>query len=343
MTPSSTQAHRQDAVTDQVFRQASDWFARERSGTMTSAERAELAQWRLADPLHARAWEEVNSLWAMTATVADEPEVQTLRAQAHSRRSQGSAPSWGGWAFGAASLAASALIAVAFFGGVSSDAPHIERESIQVATRHYMTVEGAHDAIILEDGSDVLLDAATRLRAQISQDHRNIDLIEGRARFDVRHSQDHRFTVSTPLGEVHVLGTRFDVSYRGTQMDVLLYEGVLDVYVEGRAQRLSSGQSIQITDQGLSQAMPLSPDAGLWSDGVLMFRATPLAEVAAEVSRQSSRDLNLAFDPLEDETFTGRLNAGEIEPAAQAIAAIFGLEMTREPGGDIILSRETSD
>ena len=52
-------------------RAAADWFARLKAPGAGGAERAHYARWRLGDPAHARAYDEVETVWNRAGEVAD--------------------------------------------------------------------------------------------------------------------------------------------------------------------------------------------------------------------------------------------------------------------------------
>ena len=335
-SPSSSPS---DPALDPVFAQASDWFARHQAGPLSGADRAAFAQWRLADPAHAQAWREVEALWGVSGAVSDAPEIRALRESAREGlETQRPAFVWGTWGAAAAGLAACFMIAMVLWGQTPSqpvaDAP------IEVAqVERYQTGAGMRENLNLSDGTAIFMDAQTRFSAHYSETERSIRLEDGRARFEVERDETRVFSVQTPVGGVRVLGTQFDVSYRDAVMQVALYEGSLAVAAQGDEVILEPGQRIEITSAGLSAVSAVAYGADLWREGILMFRSAPLQDVVDELNRQASSNIVLMFEPTPEDRFTGRLNAGALRPAAEALSVIFGLEIEAQPNGDLHLYR----
>ena len=102
------------------------------------------------------------------------------------------------------------------------------------------TPAGTTTPITLSDGTQVLLGANSRLEyaKHFSAGKREVTLT-GEARFNVAKDAGRPFIVHTEQIQTQVLGTVFDVkAYPQTLPDVTLYEGKVEVSLNGTAPRL---------------------------------------------------------------------------------------------------------
>ncbi|MDN3579655.1 FecR family protein [Mucilaginibacter flavus] len=107
--------------------------------------------------------------------------------------------------------AAAAVVAIGFFVFKPADKP-IAPKVAQNQVVNVPVNRVLH--ITLPDGSRVWLKAASVFRYPKSFDGKTrlVELVEGRAFFDIKHQSDHPFVVKTKNLDVNVLGTSFDVS-----------------------------------------------------------------------------------------------------------------------------------
>ncbi|MFB2350973.1 FecR family protein, partial [Priestia megaterium] len=92
------------------------------------------------------------------------------------------------------------------------------------------------------DGSRLRLDADSRARVRLSAERRDVELLEGRAFFDVAHDAARPFVVKAGATSVRALGTRFEVGRTGPAVEVTLVEG-----------------KVQVEDAGAKAAVILAP------------------------------------------------------------------------------------
>jgi transmembrane sensor len=108
-------------------------------------------------------------------------------------------------------VAAAAVLAIGFFVFKPADKP----VAVKVAENQVVNVPVNRVLhITLPDGSRVWLKAGSVFRypKSFAGKTRQVELVEGRAFFDIKHLSDHPFIVKTKNLDVNVLGTSFDVS-----------------------------------------------------------------------------------------------------------------------------------
>lgn len=189
-----------------------------------------------------------------------------------------------------------AALALLFMAGLS--AIHLMTSNLTVKTGN-----GQRTQTYLPDGSRILLNAATRLSypKEFSDRERRVRL-RGEAFFAVKTGA-HPFIVETENAVVKVLGTEFNVRYRGNRTEVTVKFGKVALSPADNANTvfLTQGQRSLV----IEKSQPISPaiadlDRELaWLNGELAFLRAPVVEVFAELTRvfdvkfRFSEELNL--------------------------------------------------
>lgn len=329
---------------------AEKWFARLMSPDCTLDERAAFEAWLRQAPEHALAYEETMALWAglgglgedevlathaVSALEQDEPfstswaeAVGTIRrpARAEARKTH-----WLPWGV---AVAASLLVAVFLWLHTAPPIPAVP----------YMTSDKI-EHVQLQDGSKVQLDLGTRLTVALGPKTRDVELRQGRAMFQVAHDAARPFVVNAGAGRVTALGTQFQVQREGDAVSVTLLSGsvAIDSIRDGddrRLLRLLPGQKADYAPATHSWTVATVDPAALtsWSQGFLVFSATPLREAVAEINRYSAVKLKLASPELGDLRLSGSFKLGDGSAIADALPYALPVKTERQAGG-ILVSR----
>ena len=165
---------------ERVLEEATRWFVRARSDSLSEPQRAELLAWLKAAPEHAAAMDVVSRSWTMSeqAGRSDVLAPALLRARSlrdsHGARARGRARIWfRGAAFAGAALATAAAATFILLSNQQT----------------YATPRGEQLNTVLPDGTRVRLDSATRLEVRYGVFSREVRLVRGEAEFDVGHGR----------------------------------------------------------------------------------------------------------------------------------------------------------
>lgn len=280
-------------------------------------------------------------VWHSSGDLADDPEILALRRKALAgSRMRSASRGLGWWALGGMA-AAIALLVVAV--PMLVRAPHpfsplgkSARDSANIVA----SGPGQRTDMVLADGTKVTLDGRTRIRVAITESERRIELIEGRALFDVTH-EERPFRVYSAGGETLDLGTKFLIDTDGKSATVTLIEGKVRITPgNGRQpEELKPGELLRY-GAGRSTVPPsaASADPLGWTVGRLTFEDTPLAEALATLSRYSPQPVTADSAVMRERRLvTGTFIAANHEDAVKAIATALGLRIeTREDGARIL-------
>lgn len=312
--------------------EAASWFARLR-GPEGEGLRPVFEAWRVADPMHAAAYAQVEAMWRRAGGLAH-TKIGRAR-QLPSRR-----PPLLQIPFARPALAGLAAVAVAGLAYALLAAPVAEPVVAARAAPALATGVGEIRAVMLADGSTMTLDTDSAVDIGQVGDLQTVRLLRGRARFDVRAS-GKSLRVEADGRMISASDTTFDVSLAapGGRIGVLRgtarIDSAQDTEPNGQGVRLAAGQCLTgLAAKGFVQ--PLAAGASQWVDGMLSFDRLPLAEVLDETNRYSSTKIRLASPDLAILRVTGTFRPLPVDALAPALAEAFGLRAERAPKGWIL-------
>lgn len=307
-----------------VDRRAADeavsWFARLRGGA-SGMDHAAFAAWRDADPENARAFREVEALWAATGMpgqrVAEEqagrlaPYLAAMDAAARKRRRR--------------RRAAGALVLLAALG--SGGAWLYRPGLLQDLRADIVSARGERRLVQLPDGSEALLDGDTALSLDYGPDGRRLRLLRGAASFNVRHDMPP-FVVQAAGGDIRDIGTRFDVRLVEDGAVVTVAEGSVAVRTPGRLEETVLQRGYQMRYGAAAQPVDLGM-ALSWHDGRLTFYQMPLAEVLQQLGQYFPGRIVILGGRLAALRVSGSLNLDRPEAALASLQASVGFTLRR--------------
>lgn len=207
------------------------------------------------------------------------------------------------------------------------------------------TAYGVRTKITLSDGSEVWLNSESTLSypERFTEDKRQVTL-SGEAFFKVKSDKDHRFDVQTSDGiTVSAYGTEFNVQAYAEEPDIkaTLAEGhiQIDQINQSASQELIPGEQAvysRFTQQMQVRKANLLVETA-WKDGKLIFRRTPMEEIAKQLSRHFNVNIQLQGKEIFDYTYSATFTT---ETLAEILSL---LEKTAPIRCEIIEPQQQSD
>jgi transmembrane sensor len=315
-------------VTDENTPEATDrrspvdeLIIRDLNGNASPFEEERLRRWRDTTPENEQYFQDMAQVWSLTAPepvvpASGPPDVEEILAAApllfdKGMRTRRTSRPWLGWGLLAASIAAVGLgIQVVGLGGPDPLAVH------QAAQNGTLTVT-------LADGSFVRLAEGSTLREWEAEGQREVSL-DGRAFFAVARDETRPFVVRAGAGEVRVLGTRFQVVTDGDEVEAVVVEGLVRVSNDEGSVEIPAGSMARMGAREVPTAMEVDDVFALmsWPEGILVFQATPLAQVAEEVARHYGRTLRIDDPGLSQRRVTAWFQGETFEAITESLCMV---------------------
>jgi transmembrane sensor len=168
---------------------------------------------------------------------------------------------------------------------------NISRSNTPLEYNTIETPNGGRYEIVLPDGTHIWMNAASSLKypaSFASLKERRVEL-QGEAYFQVAKDKQHPFIVRTPLQEVKVLGTHFNINSYVDEPETktTLLEGSVNVYnlTSKNSKLLSPGQQAIVYGNNLKVGDADVDQAVSWKNGDFVFVGEDLKAVMRQVAR----------------------------------------------------------
>lgn len=251
---------------DEVTHQASARFALMQGGSPTQGEREELATWLAADPRHAQAYAELETLWAASAQLLP-PRAPVVRPQLSRRR-------FVGLGVAASAAAVTAGMTNLWLKGVGSPFADVR------------TAVGERRMVHLPDGSSVDLAGNTALNLDFSATRRSVELLQGEAFFNVVPSAVGELQISTGAGQVVSADAEFCLSCDSASARLAISRKAARVVTASQQTDLEAGSSLHFSANHTGSIEHADLQQILaWRSGRLVFFDQPLQAVVIELQR----------------------------------------------------------
>jgi transmembrane sensor len=261
-----------------LFREASEWFARFDGNDVPAEERRRFQTWRRRSPDHERAFQAIRSMWSApeldAALSRIEPAACTLPSAVRSspRHSRVWMPA----------VAAAAVLILTTLWSLTAGL-------LTILQSDYRTAAGEQRTVHLPDQSSITLNTDTAIAMDLGGPTRRVHLLKGEALFRVSRDPDRPFTVEHKGNVVRVLGTEFVVRERQQAITVTVVRGSVEVSgsdVPVSVKQLAAGQQVSAGPEGLGTPRSVDPaDLTAWTDRRLAVTNLPLSDVIQEIQR----------------------------------------------------------
>ncbi|TCS15283.1 FecR domain-containing protein [Caulobacter sp. BK020] len=335
MTP-TIQTPANDHDRSDVYDAAATWHERKAAPGWSAADDRALTAWLEADPVHARAYDDMGEVGGLVdaAAAMGGLDLELARARHAVRSGAVRRPRRAFGLLAAGLVGATVLVGGAGLAWRMGQAP---------AAVTYAAASGRPTNILLADGSRVSLDGGAEVQAAMGRRTREVALTRGRAFFDVAHDASRPFEVTGGGHVIRALGTAFEVDLAAptAPLRVALLRGrvqVRDAAGAGRPVELSPGQVMVADAKGREQVSSEDVAAATaWREGRLVLRGETLEAATAELNRRGGRKV-IVTGAARDLHISGAFRGDDPEAFARAAAAVHDLAIGRAADGAIVLS-----
>jgi transmembrane sensor len=338
-------------VTPELAAEAAVWVARLHGPSRSPHMERECLEWQARSAAHRLAFERCTDAWQEVPSVT----LASAYATAEAAVPASAAPSWPPhrprWPRALAAAAMLAVVAVALHLSLSRDG------------NAYSTGVGEQQVVVLDDGSRVSLNTATRVRVELSATQRTVNLERGEALFEVAKDAHRPFVVRVAGSEVVAVGTVFSVrltadgAQAGDKLAVTLIEGQVAVRpvaqgsatgaAPARALLMQPGERVRLASARTATVAAVQVDTPrieqvmAWKRSEAVFDDVSLQEAVAEMNRYSRTPIVLAGEgALAERRISGLFRTGDNAGFASAVAALHGLAVHERQGQLELAPRE---
>ncbi len=305
--------------------EAAAWLARLHAQDRDSADEAAFRAWLAASPEHADAFEAVDRMWSDVGGLTDlRTDLRRTSPRIYQHRSTASRR---------ALLAGVGLLAV-----TGGSALFWRSASAKV----YQTDVGEQKHVSLDDGSQLFLDAQTRISVSFSETERTVDMQYGRANFRVVPDPARPFIVEAAERKIVATRCNFDVRCEDGKVQVVLIHGEADVKPaasQGGGERLKAGDRLVASNEMEKRDKPNLTRVLAWQTGYEMFDGEDLAQAVEEMNRYSTAKLAVEPD-VAGLKVSGMYRVGDNAAFARALTKLLPVNV-RQAGDTLLLTADS--
>lgn len=312
--------------------EALDWVVRQSGDALSDADRIAFEAWYDADPRHQGAYLRAQAIWHSLdkATVQSNlrPDVQAPKAvrPVVSRRVL-----VGGIAAAAASAAGLCVLTLT------------NRSQTEI-----QTALGEMRKVPLSDRSVASLNSDSRVLVDMTPKLRRIVLVQGEVLFEVAKDPKKPFVVEAGNVRVRAVGTAFSVRRKALGAEVLVTEGVVEVWNGGAApKRLHAGDGAFVPDA--KEEITVSAQAEditrklAWREGKIILQNQTLEAAVEEFNRYNRIKISIEDPAIRNERLVGQYRLDQPEDFADTVRELMDVPVRVEPERIRLGDKKASD
>lgn len=306
---------------------ADEWLTYLHSGNTSETGRAAFSAWLMKSESNRAAFQEAEQLWqdlGFVSICADDLVAEGLTADKLAANDDDADQKTAFFSWGKALAAGVAVI-------LGSLALFWQLQPPTQTQLEYTSAVAQIKDITLPDESEVTLSADSELIVTFSDKKRNLELVKGRAYFEVSPDPSRPFVVTAGNTSARAVGTAFDVNANTEGVTVAVTHGIVDVssfadyqhqQVKAKTQ-ITAGQLVQSQKNGtISAPADFKTDQIVsWKTGRLVYEGQKLSVITAEINRYREKKIRLLGSELQNKRITLSIPADKTEQLISAIKA----------------------
>ncbi|UXZ44994.1 FecR family protein [Pseudomonas soli] len=300
--------------------QAASWFSRNRNQP-SRQDRKAFARW-MQTPEHTRAYRQFEQLWDDLAALKQANRPVPLPVPR--------APRWR-----PALATAAALLCAVLAGNLGAGSEAFSQR---------ISASQAVQVLQLPDGSQLHVNAQTRLRLDFSAEQRLIQLEHGQLYIEVAPDKERPLFVDAGSGRVRVVGTGFDVRRGDRELVVAVAHGQVAFDTPGERQPplllgARQGATYDLARGTLTRRELGEQQVADWREGHVSFRNRELASLIDELGLYRQQPVVLADPTLGRYKVSGNLDVHDPDALLNALPALLPVKTTLLADGRLRIER----
>lgn len=310
---------------------AARWFIRMQDAAIDSPERTQFEHWLMQSEKHqaeyasiADAWNGIDSIEELKKMAAAKQANQFLNQTKRNKKIKN----------------ALASLSVCFIFVLAGLFGHEQYQQWQTKPTMQMASESKPAQILtqkLEDGSEITLNASSKIQITYYRNQRHIALLQGEAIFNVTKDPDRPFIVETDTAKIKVLGTRFAVNKLSKLVRVSVDHGSVQVDSKSPVSSiiLHNGQVAEIAStQAVKLTNTPAADYFKFATGTVVFNQADIFEIADVLSRYSQK--KISAEGTSKEKISAVLNVKDTYTFINTLPKIANVHVQKTENGTLI-------
>lgn len=317
---------------NEIDKTANFWIIKENEG-LSSKEKEQLNLW-LENKNHKKAYEKNKELVSNFMSLDDEflKEMdEEIQDELDSFEKEKKQSFFSKYKYMAASFIVSCILAFSAFEVNSYYKPTF--------TKTYVSVDKKIINIVLPDSSSIDLDIKSQIEVAYYKGERTVELLNGKAFFDVAKDKKRAFLIKSNNTLIEVLGTKFEVVKENNLTKVNVLEGLVRVnYIynsngdKKAILQLTKNDSLIINNLGkvLSFKKIETNTIASWKNDIINFNKSTLKEASLIFQRYANLDIKFENYELSQLKISGKFSTLHYDSFFEAIDLIYNLKVLKE-------------
>lgn len=269
-----------------VFQIAVEWYVTLSSGEATVNQKQAWQEWVNASPEHAQAWHKLENVTKQFSKIEPASGMAVLSNSAQIKPQAAALASRGRRQ---AIKQVGVLVGACSLGWLT-----YHQKPWQTLMADYATETGKQQQIVLQDGTQIVLNTNSLVAIHYTAQQRNIELLKGEILIETAQEQIPIYrplSVITEQGKLTALGTRFSVKITEANgivsNDLNVYQGTVSVQAINSKSRtlVNEGEFMRFTAAQYQAKSALDPSSDAWIKGFIVVDKMPLEAFVDELSR----------------------------------------------------------
>lgn len=188
--------------------------------------------------------------------------------------------------------------------------------------------------ITLPDATKIDLDIKSSAHVTYYNHKRTVDLVKGKAFFDVSKDAHKPFVIQAGETHIKVVGTKFEVSRVNNSITVSVLEGIVSVSdnVKNAMYQLKKAESIAFNESGkmLYYGKINTQKIADWKENTLLFDKTTLKDATAQFAYYTNQTVTFDNDAIASLKLSGKFHTTHFQGFIQSLEAMYGLKVRYE-------------
>ncbi|USA44890.1 FecR domain-containing protein [Acinetobacter sp. C26M] len=300
----------------QVLEQAIEWLIRMQENELSSHELEQLQQWQSQSAVHQKVWEKALLLQTKFSDVPIDLVIPVVQKVGYSSKQYHKKYLW---------LLALIPLCSGFY---------LSNQQMQWFA-DYRSGIGERKSITLPDGGVILLNAASAIDVEYTNQQRTIILRKGEIWIETRHDQLNRpFVVNTQQGSAQALGTKYLVKMTPEYSMVTVTQGKVRVSAQQskHKQIVEAGQQLSFNAHAIDKTKNYEESSIAWTKGFLMVNEMSLKEFVARL-QPYQKGIMRTNTNVENIKISGTYPIDHLEKVYAMLAQTYDLKIEQYAGG----------